>query len=155
AHLRTSGRRSPDVLPVLSTSAADLPLPLFRSGPPRRPPRRDGGTAYALFFSRGTVHGRARASGQGAEIMATHLMHPTTHAPQARFVVTDTHVNAALLLLGRLIFGGYFAYAGVEHFMNRAALASAAAAHGVPQPELAIIGTGLLLLAGGLSILTG
>jgi putative oxidoreductase len=88
--------------------------------------------------------------------MATHLMHPTTtRARHAPFVVTETHVNAALLMIGRLIFGGYFAYAGGEHFMNRAMLAGAAAAHGVPQPDLAILGTGLLLVLGGLSILTG
>lgn len=86
--------------------------------------------------------------------MATRLLHPSTHA-HPPFVVTESHVNAALLMIGRLLFGGYFAYEGLNHFLNHTLLAGAAAAHGVPQPELAVLGTGLLLIAGGLSVLTG
>ncbi len=70
-------------------------------------------------------------------------------------LVTDSHVSAALLMLARLTFGGFFAYSGVNHLVHRAMLAGAAATRGVPLPDLAVIGTGLLLVAGSMSVLTG
>ena len=87
--------------------------------------------------------------------MATLRIHPTAGAPQTTVIVTETHVNAALLMLGRLIFGGFWVYSGLNHWMHHSAMAVFTAAHGVPQPDLAVIGTGALLVAGGLSILTG
>ena len=86
--------------------------------------------------------------------MATHLF-PHTDTSETVVIVTESHVNAALLLLGRLIFGGFWVYSGFDHFINHAALAPLAAMHGVPAPDLAVLGTGALLLAGGLSIMTG
>ncbi len=70
-------------------------------------------------------------------------------------VITETHVNAALLLVSRLLFGGYFVYAGMGHFMHHATLAAYAASRGVPAADLAVLGTGLLLIAGGTSIAAG
>jgi uncharacterized membrane protein YphA (DoxX/SURF4 family) len=86
--------------------------------------------------------------------MATHLF-PHTDTSETVVIVTESHVNAALLLLGRLIFGGFWVYSGFDHFMHHATLAPLAAMHGVPAPDLAVLGTGALLLAGGLSIMTG
>jgi putative oxidoreductase len=60
-----------------------------------------------------------------------------------------------LFLFGRVIFGGYFVYNGVNHFINTAVLAQFAAAKGVPMPELSVMLAGALMLAGGLSILFG
>src|SRR5262245_62686143 len=60
-----------------------------------------------------------------------------------------------LFLIGRAIFGGYFIYNGVNHFINTATLAGFAASKGVPMPEVAVMAAGLLMLAGGLSILFG
>src|SRR5262245_30094867 len=62
---------------------------------------------------------------------------------------------ADLFMLGRLIFGGYFVYSGVNHFLNVQTMAQYAGAKGVPLPEVAVLGTGMLLLAGGISILFG
>jgi uncharacterized membrane protein YphA (DoxX/SURF4 family) len=62
---------------------------------------------------------------------------------------------AELFLLGRLIFGGYFLYNGANHFLSNAALAQYAASKGVPNPEIAVALSGLLLIAGGLSVLLG
>ena len=87
--------------------------------------------------------------------MATQRMHPTIGADETTMVVTETHVNAALLMIGRLIFGGFWVYAGLNHWLHVSAMAVYAGAHGVPQPALAVVGTGALLVAGGLSILTG
>ena len=62
---------------------------------------------------------------------------------------------ADLFLMGRLIFGGFFLYSGVHHFLDTATLAQYAGAKGVPMPEVAVLLTGALLVAGALSILLG
>jgi uncharacterized membrane protein YphA (DoxX/SURF4 family) len=61
----------------------------------------------------------------------------------------------AALLAGRAIFGGYFLYNGINHFLSRQMLAEYAGSKGVPAPALAVAASGLLIVAGGLSILTG
>lgn len=58
-------------------------------------------------------------------------------------------------MTGRAIFGGYFLYNGINHFLNRKMLVDYARSKGVPAPEYAVSASGLLILAGGLSILTG
>jgi uncharacterized membrane protein YphA (DoxX/SURF4 family) len=60
-----------------------------------------------------------------------------------------------LFLLGRVLLGGYFLHAGYTHFKNLKGMAGYAGSMGVPMPEVAVAGTGLLLTLGGLSILTG
>lgn len=59
------------------------------------------------------------------------------------------------LLAGRLLFGGFFVVSGLNHFTSRNELTGFAASQGVPLPELAVVGTGVLLLAGGASVLLG
>lgn len=59
------------------------------------------------------------------------------------------------LLLGRAIFGGYFLYNGLNHFMRRDTMSGYAKMKGVPSADLAVPGTGLLLVLGGLSLITG
>jgi putative oxidoreductase len=61
----------------------------------------------------------------------------------------------SLFLLGRAIFGGYFAYSGLRHFTNEETMSQYAAAKGVSAPDAAVQGSGALLLAGGLSIMAG
>ena len=58
-------------------------------------------------------------------------------------------------LIGRLIFGGYWLMAALNHFKNLAHMSDYAKAKGTPLPKLAVAGTGVLLLAGGLSMLLG
>jgi len=62
---------------------------------------------------------------------------------------------ADLFLMGRLIFGAFFLYSGVHHFLDLATLAQFTAAKGVPMPEVAVLITGALLVVGALSILLG
>jgi putative oxidoreductase len=59
------------------------------------------------------------------------------------------------LLLGRAIFGGYFLYNGINHFMHHDMMSGYAKMKGVPSAEVAVPGTGLLLVLGGLSLITG
>ena len=58
-------------------------------------------------------------------------------------------------LIGRIIFGGYWLMAAVNHFKNLVHMSEYAKAKGTPLPKLAVTGTGALLLVGGLSILLG
>jgi uncharacterized membrane protein YphA (DoxX/SURF4 family) len=58
-------------------------------------------------------------------------------------------------LFGRILVGCYYLQAAFHHFTDVSHLSRAAAAHGVPAPEVAIIGAGVLLLVAGLSFLLG
>jgi uncharacterized membrane protein YphA (DoxX/SURF4 family) len=59
------------------------------------------------------------------------------------------------LLFGRAIFGGFFLYNGLNHFLNREMLTGYGASKGVPYPEAAVASSGAMLVLGGLSVLTG
>jgi uncharacterized membrane protein YphA (DoxX/SURF4 family) len=61
----------------------------------------------------------------------------------------------ASYLLGRMIFGGYFLYAGIHHMQESEAMAQYTASKGIPAPELAVKATGIALIAGGTSVLLG
>src|SRR5690348_8608305 len=60
-----------------------------------------------------------------------------------------------LYLLGRAIFGGYFLYNGLNHFINREMMSQYAASKGVAASDAAVVTSGAMLVAGGVSILTG
>jgi putative oxidoreductase len=60
-----------------------------------------------------------------------------------------------LLLIGRIIVGGYFLFGAFNHFANVKMMAGYARSKGTPAAEAAVAGTGVLLLLGGLSILLG
>jgi uncharacterized membrane protein YphA (DoxX/SURF4 family) len=58
-------------------------------------------------------------------------------------------------LLGRLIFGGFFLYNGIHHYMDRKQLAQYTAAKDLPMPDAAVLVSGTALTIGGASILLG
>jgi uncharacterized membrane protein YphA (DoxX/SURF4 family) len=57
--------------------------------------------------------------------------------------------------MGRLIYGGFFVYNGINHFKNRKGMADYAGAKSVPMPETAVLASGALLLFGGSSVALG
>jgi len=62
---------------------------------------------------------------------------------------------AWVLLVGRIIFGGFFIFNGINHFMNLGMMSGYTASKKVPAPRVAVALTGLMLLAGGLSVVLG
>jgi putative oxidoreductase len=80
------------------------------------------------------------------------LAHPEER-PTGGLARTD--VENAAWLVGRAIFGGFFLYNGINHFLNRKMLADYARSKGVPAPDVAVAASGLMILAGGASIVTG
>ncbi len=58
-------------------------------------------------------------------------------------------------LLGRIAFGGFFLYNGINHFRQRKALAQYAGMKKVPAPDLAVGVSGAMLLIGGTSVILG
>ena len=58
-------------------------------------------------------------------------------------------------LIGRIIFGGYWLMASFNHFKNLNYLSEYAKARGTPASKVAVAGTGIILLFGGLSMLLG
>jgi putative oxidoreductase len=58
-------------------------------------------------------------------------------------------------LTGRFIFSAYWLAAGFNHFKNIDYMTEYSRTKGVPAPKLAVAGSGVLLLVGGLSFLLG
>ena len=58
-------------------------------------------------------------------------------------------------LIGRVVFGGFFLYNGVNHFRKLKTMAPYAASKDVPLPEAAVAVTGGAMVLGGASILLG
>lgn len=60
-----------------------------------------------------------------------------------------------VFMIGRIMFGGFFLYNGIDHLVKRKELAQYAASKHVPQPEAAVIISGLAQVLGGTSIALG
>jgi len=60
-----------------------------------------------------------------------------------------------VFLLGRLLFGGFFIISGIRHFQHLEMMAGFAGSKGVPAAKLGVMASGLLIIAGGISILLG
>jgi putative oxidoreductase len=58
-------------------------------------------------------------------------------------------------LAGRVLFGGFFLYNGINHFRNRHSLAQYAGSKNVPIPDAAVAASGALLIGGGASLILG
>lgn len=58
-------------------------------------------------------------------------------------------------LVGRILVGAFWLFNAFNHFSQAKMMAAYAQSKGVPLPSLAVPGTGLLLLIGGVSVLTG
>ena len=61
----------------------------------------------------------------------------------------------AAFLIGRLVFGGFFLYNGINHVKQHKNLSQYAGLKNVPMPEQAVTASTVLLLLGGASILLG
>lgn len=57
--------------------------------------------------------------------------------------------------IGRLVLGGFYLYYGINNFVDFAGMSGYAAYKGVPMAGLAVIGGAILLIIGGVSIITG
>ena len=64
-------------------------------------------------------------------------------------------MESTLILIGRLLLGGFFINSGFKHFSNLTMMAGYSQSKGIPSPKAAVVFSGLLLLIGGLSILLG
>jgi uncharacterized membrane protein YphA (DoxX/SURF4 family) len=93
--------------------------------------------------------------------MATRITTPTHSLEFKRRTVSrvaignDAATSTTMLAIGRLLFGGYFLYNGINHLVNQDRLSAYAASHAVPVPELAVAASGILLILGGLSLMLG
>ncbi|MFC4358371.1 DoxX family membrane protein [Halobium salinum] len=67
----------------------------------------------------------------------------------------EAPLASELLLLARLLFGGVLAFTGLNHFTNTDAMTGYAEAKGLPAPRLGVVGSGVLLVLGGLGLVFG
>jgi putative oxidoreductase len=58
-------------------------------------------------------------------------------------------------LIGRIIFATFWLMGSFNHFKNLNYMSEYAKARGTPSPKVAVAGTGVILLLGGLSVLLG
>jgi uncharacterized membrane protein YphA (DoxX/SURF4 family) len=70
-------------------------------------------------------------------------------------MTVETGAGAALLLVGRLLFGGFLAFAGLNHFLNADEMTGYAREKGVPLAGVGVVATGTMLLLGGLGLVLG
>ena len=61
----------------------------------------------------------------------------------------------APFLIGRMLFGGFFLYAGINHLRNFKSMAPYAESKGVPAPKASVALAGVPLVIGGTSMLLG
>jgi putative oxidoreductase len=83
------------------------------------------------------------------------FMHPEERRNRLLMAPRPSEANTTLNLIGRAVFGGYFIYNGINHFLNREQLVGYARHKGVPMADLAVPLTGAMLIAGGTSVLLG
>lgn len=57
--------------------------------------------------------------------------------------------------IGRALFGGFFIYSGINHFIHEKELARYAKAKHIPAPDAAVIASAVALVAGGTSLALG
>jgi len=60
-----------------------------------------------------------------------------------------------VLLAGRILFAAIFLISGVGHFTRYKMMVPYTKQAGVPFPEVAVLGTGVLILAGGIMVVLG
>ena len=60
-----------------------------------------------------------------------------------------------VLLVGRILFGGFFVLSGINHFQNLGLMSGLAKSKNVPFPRLAVVASGVMLVAGGASVVLG
>ena len=58
-------------------------------------------------------------------------------------------------IIGGIIFGGFFVYNGVMHFIKLDSMTAYADSKRVPKPKFAVLFGGIMLIIGGLSVMTG
>lgn len=60
-----------------------------------------------------------------------------------------------LFLIGRIIFGGFWIYNGLNHFRQHGSMTQYAASKGVPAAGAAVLLSGVMISLGGLLVLLG
>ncbi len=65
------------------------------------------------------------------------------------------NIEHAAFLIGKILLGGYFAFSGLNHFVNTRDMTGWVESKGLPKPELMVYLSGLVLIVGGLGIIAG
>jgi putative oxidoreductase len=91
--------------------------------------------------------GPAEVRGQGE------FGHPEQH--RATRLLPGSRVSTFPLLLGRAMFGGFFLYNGINHFLKRKMMTEYASSKNVAAADVAVLVSGAMIAAGGLSLMAG
>jgi uncharacterized membrane protein YphA (DoxX/SURF4 family) len=69
--------------------------------------------------------------------------------------VSITGAEGVALLIGRILFGGVFAFTGLNHFFQIEEMTGYAEYKGLPAPKAGVLLSGALLILGGFGIIAG
>lgn len=58
-------------------------------------------------------------------------------------------------LLGRILFGATIAFMGLNHFLDFGTMSGYAEAKGIPAPTASVLGSGVILVLGGIGLIFG
>jgi putative oxidoreductase len=72
-----------------------------------------------------------------------------------RVIGSEVLAMKAAFVVGRMMFGGFFVYNGINHFLHCKEMAQYAKAKKMPNPEAAVIASGVALVGGGASMILG
>lgn len=61
----------------------------------------------------------------------------------------------APLMVSRVLFGGFFVFSGINHFINLQSMSAWVSARGLPWPSFWVLLTGAMILLGGTSVIIG
>lgn len=78
-----------------------------------------------------------------------------THSYPEGPIMFETAGADLVFLAARVLFGGVLAFTGLNHFRNVEGMAGYAEFKGLPAPTLSVLGSGGLLVFGGLSVVVG
>ena len=70
-------------------------------------------------------------------------------------MVVETLTDGVALAAGRVLFGAVLAFMGLNHVLNLEEMSGYAQFKGIPAPTLSVLASGVLLVAGGVSIAAG
>lgn len=66
-----------------------------------------------------------------------------------------TGFEGIVLLVARVLFGGVIAFTGLNHFLDAEGMTGYARHKGLPAARLSVLGSGAVLVLGGIAIVTG
>ena len=89
-------------------------------------------------------------------VVSATMLHTTPDGTSDRLMLNKGSSSVDIVLvIGRVLFALMFVSGGINHFRHAEAMSGYAAFKGVPMPKVSNLGSGVVMLLGGLSVILG